>query len=128
MNKAFGTFCVISLTMAFPSIVVGQSKTGFDGTYVGVSNTATGTGSACNPYNPMPRPLMIHNGIAQFTGGGFSTGNVVFDGDVSAKGDFSMWDMFAHNLTGKIDPSGKATGSVSLGDTGCVLTAVWQRQ
>ena len=127
MNKAFGTFCVISLTMAFPSIVVAQSNTVFDGTYTGVSNTTTGTGSACNPFNPLPRPLTIRDGKAHFTGGGFSTGDVVFEGDVSAQGDFSMWDMFAHKLTGKIDPSGKATGSVSVDNTGCVLTAVWQR-
>jgi hypothetical protein len=39
-----------------------------------------------------------------------------------------MWDMFAHNLIGTIDRSGKATGSVVIGDSGCVFTAVWQRQ
>ncbi len=29
--RAFSTFCVISVTMAVPSIVVAQSNTGFDG-------------------------------------------------------------------------------------------------
>ncbi len=128
MNKAFRTFCVVSLTMAVPSIVAAQSNTGFDGTYTGVSNTATGTGPACNTFNPMPGPLTICNGIARFTGGGFSTGDLAFDGAVSAQGDLSMWDMFADKVSGKIDPSGRATGSVSVDNTGCVLTAVWQRQ
>ena len=128
MNKAFRTFCVISVTVAVPSIVAAQSNTSFDGSYTGVSNTTTGTGSSCNPFQPMPRPLTIRNGRAQFTGGGFSTGEIVLEGDVSAQGDLSMWDMFAHNLRGKIDPSGRATGSVSVDNTGCVLTAIWQRQ
>ncbi len=123
--RAFSTFCVISVTMAVPSIVVAQSNTGFDGTYMGVSNIATGTGSACNPFNPVPRPLTIRDGKAHFTGGGFF---LAFEGDVSAQGDISMWNVLAYHLTGKIDPSGRATGSVNLGNNGCVLTAVWQRQ
>ena len=94
----------------------------------GVSNTATGGSSSCNPFNPTPRPLTVSNGIAQVTGGWFTSGNVAFEGSVSPQGDFKMWDMFAHNLIGKIDPSGKATGSFRVGDTGCIRTAVWQRQ
>jgi hypothetical protein len=125
MNKAF-RITVISLTMAIPSIVIAQSNTAFDGTYAGVSNTTTGAGSTCNPFEPMPRPLTVHNAIARFSGGGFVTGEIVFEGDVSPQGDLRMLDMFAHDLTGKIDPSGKATGSVTI-DTGCVLTAVWQK-
>jgi hypothetical protein len=128
MNKAFRTFGVIALAVTAPNIVVAQSNTGFDGTYMGVSNTATGTGSNCHPFEPMPKPLTIRDGIARFTGGGFLTGDVVFEGNVSTQGDLRMSDMFAHNLIGKIEPSGIATGSVSVGDTGCVLTAVWQRQ
>jgi len=126
MNKAFSTFCVISVTIAVPSIVVAQSNnTVFDGTYTGVSNTATGTGSACNPSKPIPGPLTIQDGKAHFTGSGLF---VAFEGDVSAQGDFSMWNVLAYNLTGKIDTSGRATGSINLGGSSCVLTAVWQRQ
>ena len=128
MNKALCTCCVMSLTMAVPSIAVAQSNTAFDGTYAGVSNSANGTDSSCHPFAPTPRPLTIRNGIAQFTGGSFASGDVVFDGRVSPEGNLRMWDMFAHNIIGKIDASGKATGSVNIGDTGCVLTAIWQRQ
>jgi len=125
MKKAFGAFCVISVTMAVPSAVLAQSKTIFDGTYIGVSNTATGTGSVCNPINPIPGPLTIQDGKAHFTGGGFF---VAFEGDVSAQGDFTMWNVFAYKLTGKIDSSGRASGRINLGDSSCALTAVWQRQ
>jgi len=128
MNKAFCISCVMSLTMAVPSIAVAQSNTAFDGTYAGVSNSATGTYSSCHPFSPMPRPLTVRNGLAEFTGGSFASGDVVFEGSVSPEGDLTMWDMFANNIIGKIDASGKATGSVRVGDTGCVLTAVWQRQ
>jgi len=128
MNKVFHTFFVVLLTTACPSIVAAQSNTAFDGTYAGVSNTATGTGSGCNPLKPLPEPLTVRNSIARFTGGAFADGEVAFEGTVSPQGDLSMWDMFAHNINGKIEPTGKATGSVGVGDTGCVLTAVWQKQ
>lgn len=128
MNKAFCTCCVMSLTMAVPSIVVAQSNTAFDGAYAGVSNSAIGTDPGCHPFSPMPRPLTVRDGVAQFTGGSFASGDIVFEGSVSPEGDLRMWDMFSHNIIGKIDATGKATGSVSIGDTGCVLTAVWQRQ
>jgi hypothetical protein len=128
MNMVFRTFCLVSLTIAVPSIVFAQSNTAFDGTYAGVSNAATGAGASCQPFEAKPQPLMIADGHARLTAGSYASGLVVFEGDVSPQGDFKMWDMFAHNLIGTIDPSGKATGSVNIGDTGCVLTAVWQKQ
>jgi len=128
MNKAFRIFCVILLATAGPSIVAAQSNTAFDGTYAGVSNSATGTSSDCNPLKSLPGPLTVRNSVARFTGGAFADGDVVFEGTVSPQGDLKMWDMFAHNINGKIEPSGKASGSVIVGDTGCVLTAVWQKQ
>jgi hypothetical protein len=79
MNKAFRAFCVISLTMAVPSIVVAQSNTAFDGTYAGISTIATGGGSGCKPFEPIPRPLTIREGKGQFKGGSYVTGDVVFE-------------------------------------------------
>jgi hypothetical protein len=124
MNMVFRTFRLVLLTMAVPSIVFAQSNTAFDGTYTGVSDTATGGGSECTPITPMPRPLTVRSGVAQYWGGSID----LFEGDVSPQGDFKMVDMVAHILIGKIDASGKATGSVSFGDPGCVLTLVWQKQ
>jgi hypothetical protein len=70
----------MSLSIVVPSIVGAQSDIAFDGTYAGVSNTATGTSSACNAFNPKPGPLTIENGIARFTGGNAQTGDIVFEG------------------------------------------------
>jgi hypothetical protein len=128
MNKAFRTFSVISLMIAVPSIVVAQSNTAFDGTYAGVSVTATGADSACKPFQPKPPPLTIRDGRGQFTAGSFVTGPMVFEGTASPQGDLRMLDMFARNLIGKIDSSGKATGTVTIADYGCVFIYVWQRQ
>jgi hypothetical protein len=124
MNKAFRTFCVISLMMAGPSIVAAQSSTAFDGTYEGVSANA----SVCTPLDNIPRPLTIHNGIARLTSGSQASGPLVFEGNVSPQGELKMWDMFGRNLIAKIDPSGKVAGSVNIADSGCVYTVVWQKK
>jgi hypothetical protein len=112
--------------MAAPSIAGAQQTTTFDGTYQGVSTTANGGGSACVPSTPVPRPLTIRNGVAQFDAG--MKGTTVFQGTVSPQGVLTMRDTLADLLDGKIDPSGRATGSVNIGDQNCVLTAVWQKQ
>jgi len=39
-----------------------------------------------------------------------------------------MRDNLADRLDGNIDPSGKVTGSVNIGDQNCVISAVWQKQ
>ena len=124
MNMGFRAFCVVLLAIAVPSIVFAQSNTAFDGTYAGVSNTPTGGVSGCDPFNAMPRPLTVRDGVAQYWGGSLD----LFEGDVSPQGNFKMSDMFANIIIGKIDPSGKATGSASVGASGCAFTAVWQRQ
>ena len=110
--------------MVIPSIISAQSNAAFDGAYTGVSNTQTGGVSGCDPYNPTPRPLMILNSIVQYWGGSID----LFQGEVSPQGEFKMSDMFANTITGKIDPGGKATGSGSIGNSGCTFTVVWQRQ
>jgi hypothetical protein len=110
--------------MAVPRTVFAQSNTGFDGTYAGVSSTPTGGASDCNPFNSTPRPLTVRNGVAQYWGGSLD----LLEGDVSPQGDFKIVDMFANIITGKIEPSGKAIGSASVGASGCAFTAVWQRQ
>jgi hypothetical protein len=51
----------MSLTMAVPNVAVAQSNTAFEGTYAGVSNSATGTDSACHPFSPMPDQPCTNN-------------------------------------------------------------------
>jgi hypothetical protein len=110
--------------MAVPSIVIAQSNTAFDGTYAGVSNTQTDGVSDCDPFNSVPGQLTVRNGNAQYWGGSLD----LFQGEVSSQGDFKMWDTFANIIIGKIDPSGKATASSSVGYSGCAFTVLWQRQ
>jgi len=126
MNRSVRLFCAVAIAMAAPSIAGAQTTTAFDGTYQGVSTTASSGGSACVPSVPVPRPLTIRNGMAQFDAG--MSGRTVFQGTVSPQGDLTMRDNLADRLDGKIDPSGRATGSVNIGDQNCVLTAVWQKQ
>ena len=114
----------MSLMIAGPSIVAAQSSTGFDGTYEGVSVNA----SVCTPLENVPRPLTIHNGIARLTSGSQASGPLVFEGNVSPEGELKMWDMFGRGLIAKIDQSGKVTGSVTIADSSCVYSVVWQRK
>jgi hypothetical protein len=126
MSTSFRILCVASIAMAIASNARSQSTTAFDGTYQGVSTTAASGGSACVPATPAPRPLTIRNGAARFEAG--MSGATVFEGTVSPQGTLLMRDNRANRLDGKIDPSGKATGSVHIGDQNCLLTAVWQKQ
>jgi hypothetical protein len=128
MTKSFRVLCIISLNVAAPSFAGAQSPTTFDGTYTGVSSTAGGGSTACNPFTPVPQPLTIRNGIAQFTGGFTDRGAVVFQGTVSAEGELTMRDSLADVLIGKIDPSGKATGSANVFGGSCFLSAVWEKR
>jgi hypothetical protein len=116
----------VATAIALPSIAVAQSTTAFDGTYQGVSTTANSGGSACVPSTPVPRPLTIRNGAAQFDAG--MSGTTVFEGTVSPQGELTMRDSLADKAIGTIDASGKATASVNIGDKNCVLTAIWQKQ
>lgn len=126
MNKSLCILCVASVAMAIQSSARPQSANAFDGTYQGVSTTAASGGSACVPSVPVPRPLTISNGAARFEAG--MNGSTVFQGTVSAQGDLTMRDNLANRLNGKIDPSGKATGTVHIGEQNCVLTAIWQKK
>jgi hypothetical protein len=126
MHKSYVLLFVASITTAISTTSWAQSTTAFDGTYQGVSTTANSGGSACVPSNPVPRPLTIRNGMARFEAG--MSGATVFEGAVTPQGDLTMRDTLADRLDGKIDASGKATGSVNIGDRNCLFTAVWQKQ
>jgi hypothetical protein len=78
------------------------------------------------PLADIPRPLTIRDGAAVFAGG--PQGEILFRGHVSPQGDLKTQDNRTDTITGNIVPNGKATGSVTFGDPGCILTAVWQNQ
>jgi hypothetical protein len=114
------------MAMTVSGVVAAQALTAFDGTYAGVSRNVSGSGPNCGAFAPELRPLTIHNGTAQFEAG--LTGSTVFQGNVSDQGEFSMKDNLTNTILGKIDQTGKATGSIHLGGENCVISAVWQKK
>ena len=79
------TFLTASaITIALAGGAQAQAVTKFDGTYNGVSNTASGGGRSCAPAIPVPRPLTIKGSGAQWAAG--MTGDIAFRGDVTADG------------------------------------------
>jgi hypothetical protein len=112
-----------AMVIAVPALA--QSVTTFDGTYNGVSYTASG-GRSCVPPVPVPRPLTIKNGAAQFAGG--LTGDMVFQGNVAAQGNLTMRSSLGSIFTGKVDPSGKISGGVGSAGGSCNIMGVWQKQ
>jgi hypothetical protein len=124
MNKLLCAFAVASVIGA-PQIAQAQSPTAFDGTYQGVSNTASGSGPNCSVFSPVPRPLTIKNGVAQFDAG--LKGATAFQGNVTPQGALTMKDNLVNTITGRIEQGGKATASIHMGESNCVLTAVWQK-
>jgi hypothetical protein len=124
MSKLLCAFAVASV-IAVPHIAQAQSPTAFDGTYQGVSNTASGSGPNCSVFSPVPRPLAIKNGVAQFDAG--LKGATAFQGNVTPQGALTMKDNLVNTITGRIEPGGKATASIHMGESNCVLTAVWQK-
>jgi hypothetical protein len=120
-----GALTAIWLTLMAPHIAQAQSPTAFDGTYLGVSNAASGSGPNCSVFAPVPRPLTIQNGVAKFDGG--LKGATAFQGNVTPQGAFTMKDNLANTITGRIESGGKATAGIHMGESNCVLTAVWQK-
>jgi hypothetical protein len=105
-----------------------QAVTTFDGTYIGVSMTASPAGAlgvSCHvPPNARGRPLTISGGVARHDGG--FTGDLHYQGTVTASGSLMLRDGMAHIIAAQIDPSGKITGSG--GGSSCVITNVWQKR
>jgi hypothetical protein len=127
MKTSFRMIYLISMAMMVPGLASAQSTTAFDGTYAGVSNSG---GGACSPFVPVPRPLTVKNGVAQFEGGFVSGPTIAFSGSVSPQGDLKMQDTLSNTAAGKIDTTGKATASIHfMGEnSNCNLTGVWQKQ
>ena len=94
MSKALRVLCFVSVATAIPGLAAAQSPTPFaptpfDGDYAGVSNTGEGL---CSPLVPVPRVLVIENGVAKFQGGFQNRPNLKFQGSVSPQGGLTMKD------------------------------------
>jgi hypothetical protein len=113
--------CLIVSMMAITMPAMAQSVTAFDGTYAGVSNTAAGGGTQCIPSTPVPRPLTIKNGAVSWASG--LTGDIIFQGSVTAQGALTAKADNGLHVYGKIDATGKITAG-STGSAGCTITSI----
>jgi hypothetical protein len=112
---------MVLIVLTAVTTALAQSVASFDGTYVGVSATAT---YGCTPPTPVPRPLTIKNGAAQFPGG--LNGDLIFQGIVTTQGALLLRSTTGTMLSGKVDASGKITGRYGIGD--CLIALIWQKQ
>ena len=113
-----------TIMIATSGIADAQAVTKFDGTYNGISNTASGGNRACVPAIPVPRPMTIKNGAAQWAAG--MTGDILFQGTVTADGGLTAKGSNAATFSGRIDGSGRITGGGNGGGS-CTITSVWQK-
>jgi hypothetical protein len=111
------------LATVVPLTVHAQSVTTYDGTYRGVSLTASGGDNACVSPAPAPGMLTIRNGAVQFASNNPSDPYV---GTVTAQGGLSARRGQGGVFTGKVE-AGRITGGTNYGAR-CTLMFVWQKQ
>ncbi len=118
--------CLFAALVLFAASIpaAAQAPSGFDGTYVGVSESflgalGTGGGRSCGR-SDRPGVLTIANGVGSTR---WYAGALV--GPVTAQGAITMRNDFGIKLEGRIDSRGVLTASV-VGY--CNYNAVWQRQ
>jgi|ERR1700744_401986 hypothetical protein len=116
-------FLPMLLATVVSSTGYAQSVATYDGTYRGVSLTASGGNKACASPAPAPGTLTIKNGAVQFASTNPSDPYV---GTVTAQGDLSARRGQGGVFTGKVE-AGKITGGTNYGGS-CTLMFVWQKQ
>ena len=116
-----GFLPIIAITI--PLTVHAQGVTTNDGTYGGVSLTASGGNRSCVAPGPVPSTLTIRNGAVQFAS---STPSDPYQGTVTAQGVLTARRGQGGIFTGKVE-AGKITGGTNYGGS-CTLNFVWQKQ
>jgi hypothetical protein len=119
------------LRMALPVAVVvivapvcaqAQAVASFDGTYAGVSLTASGSGHSCAAASPVPAPLTITGGNART-----QQGQALFQGAVSAQGGLTLHSALGTVMTGKVDAGGAASAGLTTGHD-CTYSFTWKKK
>ena len=115
--------CFLPIAVTIPLTVHAQGVTTYDGTYRGVSLTASGGNRSCSAPAPVPSTLTIRNGAVQFASTGPSD---PYQGTVTAQGAITAKRGQGGVFTGKVE-AGKITGGTNYGGN-CTLMFVWQKQ
>jgi hypothetical protein len=123
MQLLFRTALAVSaMAITAPVGAWAQAAAGFDGTYGGVSLTASGSGHSCAASSPVPGPLTISGGSAKT-----AQGQAVFQGTVNAQGALNLHSALGTVMTGKIDQSGNATAGLTTGHD-CTYSFAWRKR
>ena len=117
----FSRIAMVLIVRTAATAALAQSATSFDGTYGGVSATAT---YGCTPPTPVPRPLTVKNGAVQFPAS--PNGDLFFQGIVTSQGALLLRSTTGTILSAKVDASGKITGRFGVGN--CDIALIWQKQ
>jgi hypothetical protein len=121
MKLIYRGFLPIAITI--PLTVYAQGVTTYDGTYAGVSLTASGGNRSCSAPAPVPSTLTIRNGAVQFAS--INPSNP-YQGTVTAQGALTARTGLGGVFTGKVE-AGKITGGTTYGGS-CALNFVWQKR
>ena len=122
--------CILTTPVAAQGPV--PTTTAFDGTYVGVSQTAEGAmfgddhpnrREVCAK-NIQPGPLTIAGGVARWPGTVPTAGGTA-EGSVNARGALVMHGPLGMRFDGQIDGRGMVTGRLT---SFCGYQIVWQKE
>jgi hypothetical protein len=123
MHVLFRTGLAASaMAFAAPTGAHAQGVTSFDGSYAGVSLTASGSGHSCAASSPVPAPLTISGGNATTTQGQYS-----FQGTVNAQGVLSLKASSGGIMTGKVDAGGGASAAITTSHD-CTYSFTWHKR
>jgi hypothetical protein len=123
MHRLFRIGLVVSaMALAAPLGAFAQAVTSFDGTYGGVSLTASGSGHACAAASPVPAPLVISGGNVTTT-----QGQASFSGTVTPDGHMTLHTPLNSMMSGKVDSSGAASAAVTTSHD-CTYSFVWKKR
>ena len=111
-----------AMAIAAPIGAQAQAVTSFDGSYAGVSLTASGSGHSCAAASPVPAPLTISGGNATTV-----QGQASFQGTVTAQGVLSMKTGMGSIMTGKVDAGGGASAAVTTSHD-CTYSFTWRKR
>jgi hypothetical protein len=108
---------IAAMASAIPAAGQAPTAATFNGTYVGVSTTASPE-RFCSPSQPVPSTLTIENGVARTAAG--------FAGTVTAGGDLELKNSSGISANGHVDNQGNVTATTEIEK--CIFETIWRKQ
>ena len=108
---------ILAMASALPAAGQAPTAATFNGTYGGISTTASPARS-CTPAQPAPSTLTIENGVARTAAG--------FEGTVTANGDLVLKNSTGISTNGHVDNQGNVTATTDIEN--CTFETLWRKQ